>query len=168
DEFIDLVSFLSELGKEGEYKVPRERYVRRWRVADANGVVGGLLRRSGVNPTMLASDRINWVPTYSKVNGDLGLDGLGISKGFQSELSIVHFEVEVTQAGEIGMRVNDPAGLQMWLGEETIDLSPGEGLVESTTGTKIFSIVIDRKLRKTPLRVELLDGSGRVRPVGGL
>ncbi|MFT5108505.1 MAG: putative heme-binding domain-containing protein, partial [Pseudoalteromonas tetraodonis] len=42
DEFIDLVSFLSELGKEGEYKVPRERYVRRWRVADANGVVGGL------------------------------------------------------------------------------------------------------------------------------
>ena len=32
DEFIDLMSFLSALGKEGEYKVPSGRQVRRWRV----------------------------------------------------------------------------------------------------------------------------------------
>ena len=35
DEFLDLVRFLSELGKEGKYKVPAGRFARRWRVIPA-------------------------------------------------------------------------------------------------------------------------------------
>jgi hypothetical protein len=34
DEFVDLVAFLGALGKEGPFKAPANRYVRRWIGAD--------------------------------------------------------------------------------------------------------------------------------------
>lgn len=34
DEFVDLVAFLSSLGKDGPYKVPQNRFVRRWKKKD--------------------------------------------------------------------------------------------------------------------------------------
>src|SRR5438876_3774544 len=32
DEFVDLVRFLSELGKEGNYKIKSNRFIRAWRI----------------------------------------------------------------------------------------------------------------------------------------
>jgi putative heme-binding domain-containing protein len=168
DEFIDLVKFLSELGKEGDFKVPRERYVRRWRMASAGGSVGELLRRSGVNASMLNSERINWVPIYSRVAGDLPMDPLGVSNGFQSNISIVRFEVDVATAGEFKLRVNDAAGLQVWFGEGTVGFSSNEASLSSAAGPQAVTVVIDRKVRGRPLKIEVLDGSARATPVGGL
>ena len=168
DEFVDLVRFLSQLGKEGDYKVPRERYVRRWRVADATGIVSGLLRRSGVNAAMLANERITWAPIYSKVNGELPVGELAVSQGFQSEISLVSFELDVTQAGEIGLRVNDASGLQVWVGEGTIDLQSSKAKISAPAGVMSVTLVIDRKIRKNAVRVEVLDGTGRASPVGGV
>jgi len=169
DEFVDLVRFLSELGKEGDFKVPRESFVRRWRVASSEGgIVGNLLRRSGVNPAMLNSDRIAWVPAYSRVAGDLSLDALPVSRGFQSEISLVRFEIEVAKPGEFKLRFNDTSGLQVWVDDATIDFSSSEASVTSAVGRHLITLVVDRKVRRLPLEIQVLDGSARARPVLGL
>jgi len=169
DEFVDLVRFLSELGKEGDYKVPRERYARRWRVAEsAGGAVGTLLRRSGVNASMLADERISWTPAYSRVSGELPLEGLDISNGFQSNISIARFEFEVTTPGEIELRADDVIGLQVWHGEGTVEFDEGIAKFKAAAGSGAITVVIDRKARKAPLKIELRDGSGRASLVGGL
>ena len=168
DEFVDLIRFLSELGKEGEFKVPRQSYVRRWRVADAGGTVGELLRRSGVNAAMLDNERIAWAPVYSQVDGTLPLGGLGISSGFQSRISLLRFEVEVASAGEFKLRVNDPAGLQVWSGEGTVDFVSGEAAIAAEVGTQTITVVIDRNVRTTALQIEVLDASAKAVPVGGI
>ena len=167
DEFVDLIRFLSELGKEGDYKVPRQRYVRRWRTAEAGGAVGELLRRSGVNAAMLNHERISWRPIYSEVAGALPLDGLGISKGFETQLSLVRFQVEVSVAGEFGLRFKDTTGLQVWSGGRAIELNDREATVSSELGRRDFTVVIDRAVRRSPLQIELLDITGKVAPVGG-
>ncbi|MGI9240361.1 MAG: PVC-type heme-binding CxxCH protein [Verrucomicrobiales bacterium] len=168
DEFIDLVKFLSELGKEGDYKVPREPYVRRWRVSAADGSVGTLLRRSGVNPAMLASERIVWTPAYSRVSGELPLDSLPISRGFQSEISIVRFEVKVAGDGEFKLRLNDTNGLQVWVDDATLDFGSSQASVSASAGVRKITVVIDRKVRRRGLTIEVLDGSARATPLGGL
>ena len=168
DELVDLVRFMSELGKEGDYKVPRQRYVRRWRAAAPGGSVGHLLRRSGVNASMLASDQISWQPAYSNVDGSLPLGGLAIARGFQSEISLVHFELDVASAGEIRLGVNDAEGLQVWVGEGAIEFADGVASMDVSVGRQVVTVVIDRKVRESALRIEVLDASGRATPVVGL
>ena len=40
DEFCDLVKFMSELGREGAFKVPPQTYVRRWRILHPTDDIG--------------------------------------------------------------------------------------------------------------------------------
>ncbi|WP_437206518.1 PVC-type heme-binding CxxCH protein [Planctomicrobium sp. SH664] len=50
DEFVDLVAFLSALGKEGKYKVPQNRFVRRWTTPAGEQIL------SQVNGQLAATD----------------------------------------------------------------------------------------------------------------
>lgn len=49
DEFVDLVAFLSSLGKNGPYKAPANRYVRRWLIKDAGAVFSNVSGELPVN-----------------------------------------------------------------------------------------------------------------------
>ncbi len=91
-----------------------------------------------------------------------------MSNGFQSDISIVRFEVDVAKAGEFKLRVNDAAGLQVWVGEGTVGFSSNEASLSSAAGPQAVTVVIDRKVRNRPLKIEVLDGSARATPVGGL
>jgi putative heme-binding domain-containing protein len=170
NEFVDLVRFLSELGKEGDFKVSPKRLVRRWRAVDYHEPLSEAVRRSGLTDSVLSNPAWPWRPAYSLVNGALSLEAVGKNFGFnQSELSLVKFEIEVTAAGRIGFKPDDIAGLQMRVGKEMIDLDSGS--VELEKGRHEVIAIIDRGLHGKSFSVELLDvaGSpGRAEIVSGL
>src|SRR5690606_28933882 len=47
-EFIDLVSYLSKLGKSGSFRVPTERFVRLWHAVSANDELRDKIKAEGI------------------------------------------------------------------------------------------------------------------------
>ena len=156
DEFIDLVKFMSALGKEDGLRVPTNRFVRRWRTVPYHEPLSNAIRRRGMTDSVLADESLPWQPVYSQVDGSLPLASLGENFGFnKGRLSLARFEIEVTTGGTVAFKVNDPIGLQMRAGKTMIDLK--EGQLKVTPGRHEITVIIDRVDRSKPLTVELID-----------
>ncbi|HWL09695.1 MAG TPA: PVC-type heme-binding CxxCH protein [Planctomicrobium sp.] len=91
DEFVDLVSFLSSLGKDGPFKVSQNRFVRRWHLTNGSELL------SYVDGTIRPEDLIDRKVSYTinvttpgkigiKTNNNLGLY-LTLGEGDQDLLS---------------------------------------------------------------------------------
>lgn len=171
DEFVDLVKFLSVLGKEDGLRVTPERLVRRWRTVGYHEPLSSAIRRKGLTDSILADPELPWRPAYSRVDGTLPMDELGENFGFNgSKLSIVKFELEVTTAGVVKLQLRSPSSLQLRIGEKMID--PRSGEVELTVGRHEVFVIIDRNSRgDEPLSVELIDAresAAQVRILSGI
>jgi len=73
-EFVDLLRFLSELGKQGPYAVgsTATSVARRWRVLDPP-----MPYSSVITPDLIdVNASLTWVPVYSQVNGVLPTESL--------------------------------------------------------------------------------------------
>ena len=49
DEFVDLVRFMVELGKEGKFKTSTQRFARQWEVLPVNSPNPGTIHHYGQN-----------------------------------------------------------------------------------------------------------------------
>jgi hypothetical protein len=153
DELVDLIRFLSELGK-GPYRATTEPVVRTWSVLKPSDPLELRLRSSA--EALLKSDveQSNWLPAYGTVAGYLPLTDL--PRFADNRLSALRFQVEMTTAGSIGLQFEDPAGLRVWVGSSP--LAAGRQVTTKLSeGRHDFTVVIDRAKCTTPLRVTLLD-----------
>src|SRR5262249_10481622 len=75
-ELVDLVRFLSELGKVGPYSVSKARIVRRWQVLEPTPEAYTLLARTSFASAAGNDPTLHWLPAYSNVAGTLPLDSL--------------------------------------------------------------------------------------------
>ncbi|MEC7357491.1 MAG: PVC-type heme-binding CxxCH protein [Verrucomicrobiota bacterium] len=169
DEFIDLVRFLSSLGKEGKFKVPSGRYVRRWRVLPSSGKVGNLIRTKGIQYAMNGKNDLPWRAAYSQVNAELPIEEIGINNGFNNKLGAAKFEISVSVPGEIGLSIDDTKGLQVIVGGKMIEAS-AESVFNLSKGLHDIIFITDRAVRESNLKVQLFDvdgSSGRASLVGG-
>src|SRR5262249_52708945 len=149
DELVDLVRFLSELGKTGGLVVPRTPTVRRWRALAQTDAVNDYVRFHGVGSAAVDNAQLVWSPAYSLVEGNLPLEGLPWQGGVDGKnYQYLRFEVKVTAAGRIGLKLNDPTGLRLWsrfanekksdgkADELKLPTKPGDPIVfEATAGT---------------------------------
>ncbi len=162
DEFVDLVRFLSELGKEGEFKVSAKRYVRHWealmpheRTRDAIGHYG---------PRIFADNfkTYAWMPQYSQVNGALPLSELPPVKGRGSNRwSVARFYMDLSKGGKIALGLNEVKELHLFVGEEEIKLDTESGAVvvelELKKGLQEITLAAKRGWTLKSYQVELLD-----------
>ena len=154
DEFVDLVAFLSALGEEGAYRVPRARYVRRWRVLPATENTQ-TRQQAGIAFAAEASD-LPWTPAYSTVAGALPLDDLPILG--DAGYSFVQFELDVQQAGTVVLALNESDGVSAWLGAQPLEPIQQQVTLDLPAGVHRFTLAIDRATRsETPLAIELLE-----------
>jgi len=159
-EFVDLVRFLSELGKLGPYAPSTARVARRWQALDPR--TPGLSELLIAAPaTVVTREDLTWGPAYSRVSGDLPVGDLpvvvypigGVQAGF------ARTEIEVTTGGPVKVRWNDIAGLSLWVDgrpvpmerELTLDLAPGRHRLV---------VRVERAARTGEVRLELADLPG--------
>jgi len=116
DEVLDLVSFLSELGKPGPWGSRVTPTIQRWRVA--RSIPRELLDESAdaeLVRTFLQEERADgWVSAYAKVNGVLPLQDT-VAPGEKADMVLVQGEIDVTESGPITIRIKAPAGTNSWL-----------------------------------------------------
>jgi putative heme-binding domain-containing protein len=138
DELVDLVAFISQLGKPGPYAVRTAPVIQRWRLfGDMQSI------KTEEAPFMaqfegkiLGSDK--WQPVYARSGGDLPLDEL---RGGDSPLLYVQGEIAVNDGGLVTVEIDAPEKFLAWVGTETHH------------GQRTFTTRLDKGTHKLTLRV---------------
>lgn len=172
DEFVDLTRFLSELGKDGAFKTPANRFVRQWQVLQPHERTRDEIGHYGEKIFAESFAGYQWTPFYAQVNGDLPAAEMPkvVGRG-QNRFGVARFFLEVGQAGKIPLKVSGKLkDLHLFVDEtkimlpsdatETmleIELKPGKHRV---TAAGLLGFGYDA------LRVELLGDAGAAKVVG--
>ncbi len=170
-ELIDLVRFLSELGKVGPYSVGQARVVRRWQALEPTPQARELLRRTQMASAAGSDPALVWGAAYGQVSGNLPLDALPSVK-YRNDLAPHGFarcQLDATTGGKVKLLFKSTAGLTAWLDGAPVEV--GESMVlDLKPGVHTLTLAIDLEKRREGLRLELedvADSPARVRIVGG-
>jgi putative heme-binding domain-containing protein len=159
DEFVDLVRFLSELGKEGGYKIQEDGTLRRWRTAQAPNEAWRWMNLKGNKGFHEAAGELTWLPLYSRVDGTVhGEDASLIAVG-KNEWRAIESEIEVSAAGKIGLRLNDPAGLQIFIAGKELPAA-ADMQTDVPAGKVRVTLLFDSAARKAPVKMQVYDLPG--------
>jgi putative heme-binding domain-containing protein len=137
-EFVDLVRFLSELGKPGPFAIRPTPAIQRWRVLKgvSEALSGSVPDAREFRDQILQSDPSRWSTAYAKVSGALPLDELTASAG--SKVLYLQGEISASTAGAIRILVDSVGGTRFWVDDApapagaaalTRALSPGRHMV---------------------------------------
>ena len=157
-ETLDLLKFLSVMGKPGDYEVRSTQRFQRWRVlhrpkAELLIEIPNLV----IFETEILDQGI-WTSAYSLVNGTLPLDE--IAKSQRSPIFFLQGEIEVVEAGTAKLKFDSVSGLTVWQGKEIVD-SPAGATIELTKGRQTMTLRVDTTARTEPgLRLELTRPEG--------
>ena len=165
-EFVDLVRFLSELGKVGPYAVSKARLVRRWQVLEASPAAKEAFARGGLVGVIQASELI-WEPAYSNVSGVLPATDLP-SVGPQG-LSLIRFQLDASAGGPVELQFNSASGVTLWLDRTPVEAKERTEL-SVPAGVHTLTVAFDSRSQSPGLRIELMDVTGspaRLRLIGG-
>jgi putative heme-binding domain-containing protein len=148
-EFLDLIKFISVLGKPGKYANDESPVIRTWRVIAAE---------QGEQP----GDDAGWQPAYSKVSGELPVEDFPAG-----ELVFARGFVNVLVGGAAGLEINATEGLTLWVDDRQI--SNLKAPIKLERGRRTLTFAINPKRRQLGLRVELkaADANVRFKTIGG-
>jgi len=131
DELIDLIKFVSELGRPGPYAIRSTPTIQRWRVLRNVPPQAGVEGLSSESFGKLVLDRPaeDWTTAYATTAGDLPLNEVGDA----GRLVVVQGELQVVEPGEIELQINSTATPSIWYDADMlpngsarkITLSPG-------------------------------------------
>jgi putative heme-binding domain-containing protein len=147
DELLDLIRFVSELGKPGDYAVQTVPTMQRWRVlaeppAELTDAVPHL---DHVRQYLLGAPEEVWMPAYGQVAGWLPLADLAVKD--KSKPILLRGDLQVNEPGAITVKIESTAPTQTWVDaqpflaekEFTVTLEPGRHAlylrVEPTSGS---------------------------------
>lgn len=128
DEFIHLVRFLSELGKDGAYKTPSNRFVRHWQALMPHPSTRDRIGHYGSKIFTEAVSDYMWMPVYATVGGAVPVGELPDVQGRgKNGLGVVRSFLDVKEAGPVKVKLTGKlADLELFLGETEIPL-PDQG-----------------------------------------
>ena len=114
-EFLDLVKFVSQLGKPGEYAVRSRPTIQKWRYLSplSEKLASGVPDPDTFQVEVLAADDTAWRPAYAKVAGALPL--AEVVTAAKSPVLYLQAGIDVTVGGPVGLMTNLPASVPMWI-----------------------------------------------------
>ncbi len=148
-EFLDLVRFLSELGKPGPYAIRTTPTFQRYRALKPIPGDDEVEFRSRV---MDAPDD-QWTPAYAKVDGSLPLDEIKSPPGKPLYLRA---EIEASTAGPVELVLDSAQGVTLWANDEPVPLTGSSTTLSLSPGREKVTFAIDPSKRESRLlRVEI-------------
>ncbi len=165
-ELVDLVAFLSRLGKPGPWAIPQTPVIRRWEV---------LLRprpevvQQVPDPFLLQKKvrqlpKRRWQSVLALVSGHLPLsEAVQVAR---SEVLYLRGYVNVIKPGRAQVMLNSTQGVHAWLDGEPLPLE-GKAVVELSAGRHELLFRVDTRRSAPSLRVELKPLGAAIQPVGG-
>ena len=161
-EFVDLVRFLSEMGKPGPYAIRSTPTIQRWRVLTElpESIVNGTPDAKSFATEVLGAAESRWLPAYGKVAGELPLSEATAASG--SKVVYLQADLDVTHGDKVTVALNSAEGVTAW-----VDDQPAPPFEENRfptalkTGKHKLTFRVDTRSRKAPaLRAEVLKSEG--------
>ena len=162
DEFIDLISFLSRLGKEGAYKIAPNKFVRTWKTM---GVMEqetiDQVRHGGLPLLNDATKPFPWQTTLSTVDGNLPLLKLPVPvKMYPWFPRIAQFGLKLTSDGKIKLGLSETKGVVVVVDQNELKELKPELELDLKAGSHRVTVLVTRDAGELKtFRVELLDGA---------
>ncbi|MAG93624.1 MAG: dehydrogenase [Planctomycetaceae bacterium] len=161
-EFLDLARFITELGRPGPYATSVAQVIRRWRVQHVDTAP------DDVDWTSLGTLGESGMPAYTLVSGLL--PAAEMTGTASQRTAVLAGQVDVTAGGLIGLKINSPVGLRVFVDGKPVSLE-GDRAVRVRPGRLSLACVVDLRERgEEGLRVELVDvpgSSAAFKVVGG-
>jgi len=140
DELVDLVAFLSALGKPGDFVVNTRPTINRYRFLTTEKWTG--------DPSKIAADA--WQSVYAFVDGTLPADALP-----QAPKTIVlRGDVEIVVAGKIGVRATSQANVQVVIHGKSINRN-GQEFIDLPVGRHSIHMIIEDPSKLDKLVTEI-------------
>lgn len=164
DEFVDLVRFLSELGREGDYKIKPNRYVRTWRVM-------GLMtpesvdhvRHVGLQALHEKDGNYPWQIMFSLVSGDVPLPEVQQIKMYPWFPKILQFSLKLDSPGKVKLGLSSTKAVDVVVGDKVLKEVTPELTLDLPAGVHPVSMLIGKEAGDLAnFRVEILDGAATV------
>lgn len=169
DEFVDLIRFLSELGKEGDFKTPSNRFVRQWQVLMPHERTRDAIGHYGMGIFAEDFNTYQWIPMFAKVGGGLpAAETPDVVGRGSNRFAVARTFLDVTEAGTIKVKLSGKlADLTLFHGDEEIALPDKgqEATVEISVeeaGRQKISIAGLKSYGLEDFSLELLDDAGKV------
>ena len=163
DELVDLVHFMSKLGKPDGLNPPNQTLVKNWRRLVGGKAVNDTVRHHGIHHAASGDQTLPWEKITSRVNGELPLRELErFSNIAAKNYFFVQFKVKALKEGVVLIRPALAKGLRIWQG--ITELKAGKEFILSVTpGEHVITVAVEENLRKGKgLLLELADAPGTV------
>lgn len=165
DEFLDLVRFLSELGREGPFKTQPNRYIRNWRTMGTMEQVDvDHVRHVGLFALNDRAYKYPWEMRFSQVDGNIPLHELPVPvKMYPWFPRIAQCDFEMPAAGKVKLKLSATKGIHIAVNDKMVQEVTEELTLDLPTGKSTVSFVIARDAGELAgFRVEILDGPVKV------
>ena len=175
DELADLVTFLSSIGKEGDYKVSSKPVVRTFRYLDdqdGSRAFADIVRHKPIEHMVTDDPRFVWLAAYARIDGLLPVAEIpSLRRAGEQQYRYFQFDLDVKSAGKIGLRFNDADGFRLWSGQEEVEGVENETRVVLGEGKQTFTLAAlrgDRSNRDLSIEIfEIPGSSAQVQVVNG-
>jgi putative heme-binding domain-containing protein len=163
-ELVDLVRFLSELGKVGPFAVGKSRLVRRWQVLEPTEEARPSLQGGDLGAATADNRVLTWSPAYSTVAGVLPLNVFQPPGKGTARFGLVRCHLEASAAARVRLKLNSATGLAVWLDRAPIAVQQ-ELLVDLPPGVHTLTFAVNLAQRHEGVQCELDDVPGSSAPV---
>ncbi len=142
-EFVDLVRFLSELGRPGPYAIRTTPSIQRWRALKSvpQALVEEMPTREVLTAQVLDAPSDRWTTAYAKVDGSLPLDDLEVDKG--SKVLYLRGELSVSTGGRVRVRTDSPGGIRFWVDDVPAPIGTREFIPSLTPGRHTVTVRVE-------------------------
>jgi putative heme-binding domain-containing protein len=164
-ELVDLVRFLTELGKIGPYAISKDRMLRCWQVLTPTSEARRLLNRTSLDAAINDNNSLVWSPLYTTVAGLLPLGELpAVGRGAgRPPIVLARSQLDVSHPGRVKLRFNSALGLTFWMDgrriEPTADRAD-ELICDLATGLHTLTVAVLPARREQAIRCTLDDVAG--------
>jgi putative heme-binding domain-containing protein len=167
-ELVDLVRFLSEVGKPGTFAVSHVPTARRWRKLTTDPASLAGLSGVDLGKALRGDDRLTWTPLFARVSGEVPIADLRATP--KTAVGYLGCRVDVAAAGAVTLKLNGGDGVSMWVDGTPIEVHERIALTLAR-GTHELDFRVDLEARKTPTLActiaETPGSSAQVQFVGG-
>ena len=158
DQFIDLVRFLSELGKDGDFKVSAKPIIRDYLVLQPHPRTVDGMGHYGTAVFAEKFEGYQWQTYGSKVSGELLPSELPKVRGRgRNTWGVARFGI--TQKGKVKLKINDTTLLDLFAGKKEIVLpEKGPAIIElaGNEDPEHFTLAVNSAYRQAPVLLEIV------------
>lgn len=149
-EFLDLIAYLGELGRPGDFAIRSKPTLQRWRVLKEPSpeLLTGIPDEEVMEEHAWQADPSRWLPAYAKTAGSLPLAEFVTEA--KSPILYMTSDISVTRTGQLTIALSSREGVAGWIDDEPLPAS-GDWKVHLDEGEHRLTLRIDTE--KAPAEI---------------